>query len=364
VSGGPNAIVAQDGKDVHVEIGELRYGERKEMLVELELDNNLDMMRMNAMGMGAMGNMGNMNGMNGMAGMNGMGGGMGGMNGGGVDPASGRMMNATDAFVARMGLDISGDSPNLMDGMMDRMIDEVPVFEVDGSYHDPVAGRQVGRLSHPVLLTVTLLPVTARQPNTPNQAPASDALIIRRRMELLASDMMTRALVLVSRKNYAQAQRILAETKRILHTVLQNISHSLPPPTINTNLNQMGNMGNMGQMGQMGRAGTPTQASSLASAGSGNGSGFMGARNRRELVILQAVRALQAILQDLQYLTDALDENVDMFAHDQRNFGAQQAMILRDQKSWSKRSAVEKLFWTVDNSIELVGRSVDWVGRD
>ena len=36
----------------------------------------------------------------------------------------------------------------------------------------------------------------------------------------LASDMIARALVLVSQKNYGQAQRIMAETKRTLHTVL------------------------------------------------------------------------------------------------------------------------------------------------
>jgi hypothetical protein len=305
VSGGPTAIVAQDGKDVHVEVGELRFGEKKEMLFELELDNNLDMMRMNAMSVGAP---------------------MGGAPGEPLQARNGGMMNATDAFVARMGLDISGDSPNLMDGMMDRMIDEVPVFETDGSFFDPIAAKQIGRLAHPVLLTVTLLPVNQRQPQSPTQQPASDATIVRRRMELLASDMVTRALVLVSRKNYSQAQRILAETQRILHTVLQSVSQTLPPPST-------------------------------------RGPGNM-ARNRKELMTFSAIRALQAILQDLQMLTDALDENVDTFAHDQRNFGAQQAMILRDQKSWSKRSAVERLFWTVDNSIELVGRSADWVGRD
>jgi hypothetical protein len=316
VSGGPTSIVAQDGKDVHVEIGELRYGERKEMLIELELDNNLDIMRMNNMGIHA----------------NGGGGGGGGGGPGGHELMHGRnggVMNATDAFVARMGLDISGDSPNLMDGVMDRMIDEVPVFEVDGSFFDPTASKQISRLAHPVLLTVTLMPVSPRSPPTPSQQPTSDAMIVRRRMELLASDMVTRALVLVSRKNYAQAQRILAETTRILHTVLQSISQSLPPP-----------------------------------ASSSRVGGIGGARNRKEVLIFSAVRALQAMLQDLQVLTDALDENVEMFAHDQRNFGAQQAMILRDQKSWSKRSAVERLFWTVDNSIELVGRSVDWVGRE
>lgn len=39
-------------------------------------------------------------------------------------------------------------------------------------------------------------------------------------------------------------------------------------------------------------------------------------------------------------------------------------MILRDQKSWSNRSATERLFWTMDNSTELVSRSADWVARD
>ena len=86
-------------------------------------------------------------------------------------------------------------------------------------------------------------------------------------------------------------------------------------------------------------------------------------RNHRELLTLSAVYTLQAVLQDIQAVMDALDENVEMFAHDQRNFGAQQAMILSDQKSWSGWTATEKVFWMVDNSVELVGRSADWVAR-
>jgi len=76
------------------------------------------------------------------------------------------------------------------------------------------------------------------------------------------------------------------------------------------------------------------------------------------------MRALQAMMADMQLLSEALEDNPEVFAHDQRNFGAQQAMVLRDQKSWSNRSAIERLFWTVDNSIELTLRSTDWVGRD
>jgi len=291
VSGGPSSILASDGQNVDVDVGELRYGERKEMLIELELDNSdvrkLALQRSQTNGS--------------------------------------RALNATDQFVQSMGLDSLSidDAPDFADGMMDRMIDEVPVVEVDGSFFDPAAGKNVSRLAHPVLLTVTLLPAT---PNAPPRAPSavSDPVIVRRRMELLASDMITRALVLVSRRNFAQAQKILGETKRILHTVLQTISRALPPPN--------------------------SQGGTV--------------RNRKEILTLSAVRAMQSILQDLQVLSDALEDNVEMFAHDQRNFGAQQAMILRDQKSWTGRSATERLFWTTDNSIELVSRSTDWVARE
>ncbi|KAL6306167.1 Pleckstrin homology domain-containing protein [Sparassis latifolia] len=294
ISGGPMAILSSDGRDVDVELGELRYGERKEMLIELELDNSDVAVTPTA-----------------QSGPHHM-------------P---RALSATDQFNQRMGLDALsiGDSPDLADGMMDRMIDEVPVFEVDGSFFDPAAAKHVSRLAHPVLLTVTLLPMPhpGSRPRTP--APnGSNPVIVRRRMELLASDMITRALVLVSRKNIPQAQKLLSETRRILHTVLQNITQSLPPP------NPQG--------------GAP--------------------RNRKEILTLSAVRAIQAVMQDMQILSEALDESVDVFAHDQRNFGAQQAMILRDQKSWSGRSAIERLFWTIDNSIELVARSTDWVARE
>ncbi|KAF9530403.1 Pleckstrin homology domain-containing protein [Crepidotus variabilis] len=283
VSGGPQSILSADGQNVDVDVGELRYGEKKEMLIELELDNTDQQKALQR-------------------------------------AQQNRSLNATDQYVQSLGLDALAidDSADLVDGMMDRMIDEVPVIEVDGSFFDPAAAKNVSRLAHPVLLTITLLPPSPN--STKPQSAVSDPVIVRRRMELLASDMITRALVLVSRRNFPQAQKIMGETKRILHTVLQSISRTL------SNQN--------------------------------------GGRNRKEMLTLVAVRAMQAILADLQILSEALEDNVELFAHDQRNFGAQQAMILRDQKSWSGRSATERLFWTTDNSIELVSRSTDWVTRD
>jgi hypothetical protein len=253
ISGAPSAILSSDGRDVDVEIGEVRYGERKEMLIELELDNS-DALRAAAHRNGVQ-----------------------------------RALSATEQFHQSMGLDALSisDSPDLADGMMDDMIDEVPVLEVDGSFFDPAAAKTVSRLGHPVLLTVTLLPSTNSQ--RPPANPPSDPVIVRRRMELLASDMITRTLVLVSRKNYSQAQKLLGETRRILYTVLQNITQTLPQPS---------------------------------------SGGHSTARNRKEFLALAAMRAMQSILQDMQVLSEALEDNVDLFAHDQRNFGAQQVSLL------------------------------------
>ena len=255
VSGAPHAIVAADGHDVHVEIGELRYGEKKEMLLELELDNTMD------------------NAQNGVS--------------SGIGTDMGGSPNATDQFVQNLGaLNLSGSTANLVDGIMAGMIDEVPVFELDGSFYDPAVARTASRLANPVLLTVTLIPAQSPHKHVASST-ASDVVIVRRRMELLASDMITRALVLIARKNYNQAQKIIEETKRILQTVLQNVSQGVSPVAVGG-----------------------------------------GARSRKELLSLAAVRTLQSMLQDLQTLIDALEDNVDLFQHDHRNFGAQQVCLI------------------------------------
>ncbi|KAF8635030.1 hypothetical protein AX15_000568 [Amanita polypyramis BW_CC] len=310
VSGGPTAIVASDGQNVDVDVGELRYGERKEMLVELDLDNS-DTYRIAQRQHHRQSQQ--------WARV---------VDAGGGGTTGKRAMNATDQFVQSLGLDslTIDDGMDFAVGMMDRMIDEIPVVEVDGSFFDPAASKQVSRLAHPVLLTVTLMPSLspsgANVPRPPSHT--SDPVIVRRRMELLASEMISRALVLVTKGNHQQGRVIFAETKRILHTVLQAISQSLLPP-------------------------------------SANGSTV---RNRKETLTLAAVRAMQSILQDLQVLAEALEDNVEMFSHDHRKLGAQQAMILREQKAWTGRSATERLFWTSDNSIELISRSADWIQHE
>ncbi len=212
VSGTSQAVVSSLGKDVDIELRELRHGEVREILVELEMEFP--------------------------------GGGMEGavVHDDGSDrssPTGSHLVKSpsiqsrgarsgkapsysTEQSVGALGIDrLSMGDTALYE---DSLVDEMPVVEVDCSYHDPHAARSVARLAHPVLLTTTVLPSTSPTPSSP-----SDPSITRRRMELLASDMITRALLIASRKNFAHAARVMKETKRIIETIADSVaSRRLP----------------------------------------------------------------------------------------------------------------------------------------
>lgn len=102
VSGTPGAIVSRTGADVDVEIGELRFGERKDLIVEVELS---------------------------LAGYG------DGNSRGGRHQSEPEEFSATDAFfLAKAGINPSAldeyNSNNLYDDEYDSMPDEVPLFEV------------------------------------------------------------------------------------------------------------------------------------------------------------------------------------------------------------------------------------------
>lgn len=269
VSGTVQAIVSHDGKDVDIELRELRHGEVREILVELELGNGH-----------ASGDGGDQQESSG-----GSSDGDGALHPGrpGRSIRSGSHRGAPSVSthagsVNGLGLDMLSvnESNALRDGMYeDHLIDEVPVTEIDCSFTDPAAGRSVSRLAHPVLLTLALLPPTS----PPSSSPA-DPAIVRRRMELLASDMITRALLIASRKNFSHAARILRETKRIIETIADGLKGHI------------------------------------------NASGH--ARSKREIQTVLAIEGLANVLGDVDALLDGLEEHKELFERDHRNYAAQQ----------------------------------------
>lgn len=278
VSGTVQAIVSHDGKDVDIELRELRHGETREIMVELELGNGDngesssgssegDGSHQQQSGQPGPGRSIRSNSRRGPPSVSTHGGGGGSsMNGLGLDMLS------------------VNDSNGLRDGVYeDGLIDEVPVTEVDCSFTDPAAGRSVSRLAHPVLLTLAVLPS-----NAPPSSSHADPTIVRRRMELLASDMVTRALLIASRKNFSHAARILRETKRIIETIADGLR------------------GNVNSSGQ--------------------------ARSKREVQTLMAIEGLNNVLGDVDALLDGLEEHKELFERDHRNYAAQQVSCLDPHK--------------------------------
>ena len=98
-------------------------------------------------------------------------------------------------------------------------VEEVPLIQADLTYGDILRDGTLTHPSRPSLLAITMLPSTSRpkslaRPVTPPIPPHPS--IVQRRMELLTSDMLTRALTLVSRGQHDRAHHLLKETRTIL----------------------------------------------------------------------------------------------------------------------------------------------------
>ncbi|KAI9636770.1 pleckstrin domain-containing protein [Dioszegia hungarica] len=277
VTGTPQAIGSASGKTLDIELKELRFGERREILVEVELIGN-----------GSSRNSGE--------------------SGDGSRPGPRRspsLINGMDSMSV-------GDANSALREMVyeESMVDEVPVIEVDCSFHDPAIGRSVSRLAHPVLLTLAILPTLSSPGNQ-----YSDPTVQRRKMELIASDMLTRSLLLVSRRNFSQANKLLGETRKIVRTISEGIQGNIP-------------------------------------AGGK-------ARTKKEVASVQAVAQLDNIVGDMDALCEALDENPELFGKDQRNFASQQGIVLRSQRSWTTKTGTEAWYCT-DDVRRIIQISGEW----
>lgn len=287
VAGVASAIVSSDGKDVDISLGELRFGEKKEMLVEVEMaspkkDSSARQASSHARSHSR-------------------------------DKTLSRKKSMTatdDFFLKKVGMDphsLEDDdagSADFFDEVEEGMVDDVPVFDVNASFKNPQdPSGEVCKLPYPSLLTITVTPPAKNSDKAPD-SPASvstsgnvsDPTIVRRRMELLTSDMITRTLLLMSRRQDAGAQRLLLETTRIFSAIIANL---IPPSMDESNISNETRYAN---------------------------------------------DVLQACLEDVEQLKNGCNDRTE-FDSIMRNFGAQQAVALRDQRAWTARTATEALFF-------------------
>lgn len=112
-------------------------------------------------------------------------------------------------------------------------VEEVPLIQADLTYGDILRDGSIAHLPRPSLLAITVLPSSSKKnssgrPPTPPIPPHPH--VVQRRMELLTSDMLTRALTLVSRGQHERAHHLLKETRSILKGLGKGGLPPLPPP--------------------------------------------------------------------------------------------------------------------------------------
>lgn len=115
-------------------------------------------------------------------------------------------------------------------------VEEVPLIQADLTWGDILRDSTLTHLPRPSLLAITMLPAPANQKKTawPNATPIPPhPSVVQRRMELLTSDMLTRALTLVSRGQHDRAQHLLSETRSILKGLGKGGLPPIPPASSN-----------------------------------------------------------------------------------------------------------------------------------
>ncbi|KAL9134838.1 MAG: hypothetical protein Q9175_003973 [Cornicularia normoerica] len=98
-------------------------------------------------------------------------------------------------------------------------VEEVPLIQADLTYGDILRDGTLTHPSRPSLLAITMLPANPRAKTTGRPATPpipSHPSIVQRRMELLTSDMLSRALTLVTRGQHDRAHHLLKETRTIM----------------------------------------------------------------------------------------------------------------------------------------------------
>ena len=131
--------------------------------------------------------------------------------------------DAWDSIVS--GLEKMGDSSD-QDDTRTLSVEEVPIIQASLIYGDVLRDGISQHVPRPSLLTITMLPASTRKQSKLSPPIPPHPAVVQRRMELLASDMLQRALSLVAKGRHEQAHDLLRETRSILKGLGKG---SLPP---------------------------------------------------------------------------------------------------------------------------------------
>ncbi|KAH8653685.1 Pleckstrin homology domain-containing protein [Xylariales sp. PMI_506] len=249
-------------------------------------------------------------------------------------------------------------------------VEELPLIQADLVWGDILRDGTMMHLPRPSLLAITMLPPlsSSRKTSWHNSPPIPPHQnIVQRRMELLTSDMLTRALTLVSRGQHDRAHTLLNETRSILKGLGKGGLPPIPPPS------QNGNKSNPStpHPGLDGSDASPTPErkrtpSPTASANSGaNGAPSIAHSRSNDVLDLgngvgidaNTVAALDAELEaSLEWISHPA-----VFGRDSRKQVLQAIGVISSQRAYTFRTPIESLWASrVTGVKKLTDRSREW----
>ena len=235
-------------------------------------------------------------------------------------------------------------------------VEEVPLIQAHWTYNDILRDGNVTQFPRPSLLAITMLPASPKalksgrpavQPIPPHPS------IVQRRMELLTSDMLTRALTLVSRGQHDRAQHLLTETRSILKGLAKGGLPPIPntpkqasaPNSLHNGVNANGTSGS-----PQSATGTPERQASPPQSETSNFTPATG-------IDATALAALDTELDaSLEWINHPA-----VFGRDSRKAVLQAIGVISSQRGYTFRTPAESL-WAgrVSGVKRLTGRSREW----
>ena len=229
-------------------------------------------------------------------------------------------------------------------------IEEVPLIQADLIYSDILRDGTLTHSPRPSLLAITMLPASPKtnksnRPITPPIPPHPS--IVQRRMELLTSDMLTRALTLVSRGQHERAQHLLNETR----SILKGLAKGGLPPIPNTP--KLANVSNTMQDGIAGSPHSPTGTPERQPSPQSESSNFTPAPGIDATALLALDTELESSLEWINHPA--------VFGRDSRKAVLQAIGVISSQRGYTFRTPAESL-WAgrIAGVKRLTGSSREW----
>lgn len=227
-------------------------------------------------------------------------------------------------------------------------VEEVPLLQADLTYGDILRDGHLTHSPRPSLLAITMLPANPRAAQGQGASPSipPHPSIVQRRMELLASDMLTRALTLVSKGQHDRAQHLLNETRSILKGLGKG---GLPPLPSAANKNQTDSNS---------ASDTPGSSSPRSSHLDGNSpAGSEATIAPAAAVDSQIMAALDA---DLETALEWINHPA-VFGRDSRKAVLQAIGVISSQRAFTFRTPSETLWAERISGVKrLTERSKEW----